>query len=347
MKIKIKKSKWSSKKYDLILNKRYRKKFKRNYLIFSKIIIPNKPSYFNKSLPNKIISTKENLLFPKNIKDTLKLLEEIKKYKDFYKITIDLKILSSIDNISILILTANINEILNNFKLKRKKTKIPKKEIDDRLRIIGFWNALCVNPPQETEHSNFLKIKKLDDEKMDNNFHSDIINFFTEKHNIGLKYKDSLFDAVYEACANSFEHAYEDSNQKKIWFLGSYNESRNELEFIFYDIGIGVFESLKLGKTKVAKIMNKFAEYFGKDQALIKLCTTKLSRYKGKDDKRGNGMIAFKDFIDEIQSERKANLEIVVENLLYSTSDGKITRIPSSIRGTLIRWTVGGFHGEA
>ncbi len=262
------------------------------------------------------------------------------------KISIDLRSLERIDNTSILLLTANINNIFE--KLYRNKKLAPRRDIDERLAVIGFWDALCVNPPEYKKDIDFLRIKLLKGYKIpDNGFHQEIIKFFTQEHNISEEHREGLFDAVFEACANSFEHAYnERDTDKQIWFLGSYDKQQNELEFVFYDIGMGIFNSLESQRSQFGRLIKKYILRFGKGKALEKLCTTNLSKYK-KDDKdkanRGNGMISFKDFIDKISTTREANLEVATEDFFYSSLDGEITRISKPIKGTLIRWVVGGY----
>ncbi|TLD80161.1 hypothetical protein LS68_008055 [Helicobacter sp. MIT 05-5293] len=262
------------------------------------------------------------------------------------KISIDLRELERIDNTSILLLTANINNIFNSNKLYRNKKLAPFKDIDERLAVIGFWDALCVNPPRYEKDIDFLRIKALSGAQIpDNGFHQEIINFFTQAHGIDSQHKDRLFDAVFEACANSFEHAYsEDNTNKQIWFLGSYDKQKDELEFIFYDIGMGIFKSLESKNTHLGKLIRRYIIKFGKDRTLEKLCTTDLSKYKRDKSKikRGSGMISFKQFIKEISTTRKANLQVITENLFYSSYNGKTARISKPIKGTLIRWTIGG-----
>ncbi|MGP1561630.1 MAG: hypothetical protein ACTTIC_06015 [Helicobacteraceae bacterium] len=250
-----------------------------------------------------------------------------------------------IDNTSILLLTANLNNIFE--KLYRKKKLAPSMDIDERLAVIGFWDALCANPPEHKIDIDFLRIKLLQGHKIpDNGFHQEIINFFTQEHNVSGEHREGLFDAVFEACANSFEHAYDENDtNKQIWFLGSYNKQQNELEFVFYDIGMGIFNSLESQHSRFGRLIKKYILRFGKGNALKRLCTTNLSKYKKDQNKtnRGNGMISFKDFIDKISTTRRANLEVATEDFFYSSRDGEVTRIYKPIKGTLIRWVVGDY----
>ncbi|HHW1547046.1 TPA: hypothetical protein ACUUHX_001694, partial [Campylobacter coli] len=175
--------------------------------------------------------------------------------------------------------------------------------------------------------------------EIDNGLHIKIVNFVLEKTELSMKYKDIFMDAVFEAMANAKEHAYDDSKDKKIWLMGAYNEKTKETEIIFYDIGIGIFQSLEYSETKFAKYLNKFANMFGKKKALERLCTTNLSKYK-KNKRRGLGMMVYKKLIDGLSAERNAILELYSDSLCYSTNKGTHA-IQGNIKGTLVRWIIG------
>lgn len=347
MKVRIKKSVWSSKFYIPDQRKKVKKLFKRkNSKNFHKYKHkkPKNP-YAKKS--HRRINMSAKMDFPKHIKKINNFIHDCEKYQNHYKLSMDLRNVSEINNAAILLLTANLDRIFEK-KLVKRKAISPKSDIDDRLAAIGFWDVVCVNPPVYDKDSRYLRIIKMNSPRIENNgFHQEIIDFFSEAHNIEYNYKDKLFDAVYEACTNSIEHAYNENEQnKRVWFLGSYDENSRELEFIFYDVGMGIFTSL--GKqTSKFKLLLRYLKIFGKDKTLEKLCTTRLSRYK-KDPtqtSRGAGMISFKEFIEAISQTREAELEIFTENLLYSTKNG-VTKLDSPIVGTLIRWVIGDRYGQ-
>ncbi|TLD82566.1 hypothetical protein [Helicobacter trogontum] len=346
MKIKIKKSIWSStsKTKEIVLQrkkiKRIFKRKNRGQIFRTHRARPPKSPYAK--CPKYKITLPENMTFPTSIKEIDDFIQNCQQAtNEKCKINIKLNIIKEIDNTTILILTANIKNIFKT--LHRNKKAIPSQDIDERLTLIGFWEALCVNPPKINNSVDYLKITKLQDSKInDNSFHSDIINFFAKQHHLE-QYKDSLFDAVYEACVNSFEHAYsEDDVNKSIWFLGSYDKNKKELEFIFYDIGMGIFKSLESNKTKLQKTFTRFKKMHGKKETLKKLCTTDLSRYSNDKSKkgRGNGMMAFTAFVNNVSKERRAILEVVAENLLYSSYNDETIMIARPIKGTLVRWVV-------
>jgi hypothetical protein len=68
---------------------------------------------------------------------------------------------------------------------------------------------------------------------------------------------------------------------------------------------------------------------------LRNLITTNLSSYK--DERRGNGLISFKTFIDQV---RGGELTIYTDNVSYSAISDKIVDYKSSIQGTLIVWKI-------
>ena len=129
---------------------------------------------------------------------------------------------------------------------------------------------------------------------------------------------------------------------KRYGLWGAYNEEEKEIEFIFYDTGIGIFRSLEIGRNKFAQNLCRVLRRIGKEKTLRILCKSNLSRYKDKNNNRGFGMIAFKNFIDTIKrdSSKDASLEVATDEFLYLTKNDKIIRLKSKIRGTFIRWSI-------
>lgn len=173
----------------------------------------NKPRD-NRNRNKHIVDIEGDIIFPQNINKIKKYVQEIKDYSErSYYIAINHKKLRNIDNISILIFTALLDNIRNKKYLKSKKLK-PKKEIDERLSAIGYLEALCYNIGSGNTNLDYLRIKSHNGEKIDNGLHMEIVNFFTQRYDIE-KYKDLLFDAIFEAMANATEHAY-NSNKRKV-----------------------------------------------------------------------------------------------------------------------------------
>ena len=347
MKIKINKCSLSS-KYNLKYKKKIRRTFKRKNIIrnnsyfitHNRINHPYKKKNINKLKLQSSINFLDDI---KYINGILRKLEKCKNNSEL--ISIDHRELKNIDNSAILYLTAGLKLFSQNKMIRRSKIAPTSKSINNRLAEIGYWEALCCNPLKYDKNCDFLQIKKLENiEKIEHNdFHADIINFFFEKHNLDVKYKDLLLDAIYEAFTNVVEHAFIKDEykleDKKSLFLGSYNKKSNELEFIFYDVGMGLFKSWALGRNRLAKILHRATKILGKDGTLKNICKESKSRHKD-DKKRGKGLIAFKKFTDTISEKYPSYLEIVTENKQYLTKSDRIHTLKDKIRGTFIRWVV-------
>lgn len=159
------------------------------------------------------------------------------------------------DNASILLLTAEFYDILKDKLIRRQKLSPKNKNMAYKLEQIGYLEALCGNVKKTERSPKYLKIKHNDNwEKTINDFHCDVIAEFENVYdNFGMddKNKDQLKDAIFEALANAAEHAFvgQDRNEhRRIWLMGEYDEKNKELEFIFYDSGIGIFESINYGE---------------------------------------------------------------------------------------------------
>lgn len=343
MRVKIKQSVLSSKKYDIRIRNAFKKTKRKDKKIPK--IVGAKPRSPRARLSKKIINTPKVLIFPKNLRELTNHLDEIKELKDSCKLSINHSKIQTIDNVSILLLTASVNGIFDDKKLIKNKKLAPNKEINERLSAIGYWEALCVNPPISNKDLDYLKIRNHDGEKIDNNLHTDILDFFIKHHNIPEIYRDNLFDAIYEAMVNTKEHAYS-GTKRNLWFLGAYDKDKDEIEFLIYDKGMGIFKSLETSNKMLANFLRKCVKMFGKDKTLEILCTTNLSKYKKTDKKRGLGMKTYKEFVDSIKSGTEnayASLEVATDNLLYASGEG-VVKMNAGIEGTLIRWRIGGLR---
>lgn len=283
------------------------------------------------------IKMKENILFPDSISFINKTIGDIKKCKDKnIKISLNHKNIKEFDNVSILILTALLGSFDNKKKYIKSAKLKPSKEIDKRLSAVGYWDALCINS-RYSEEIEYLKIKSHDKKEIDNRFHYEIINFFNKFIDYSDDFQEYLFNSIYEAMANSKEHAYDNEN-KKIWLLGNYCKEKQQLEFIFYDIGIGVFKSLPNSKLK--RWFEKIQFNSTKKDILKELCTTDLSHYKDN-KRRGTGMQTYKEFFEFARkNDFYVNVEVFTDNVYYSCLDNKSNCIKGSIKGTLIRWVI-------
>ncbi len=349
MKVVVGLSRASSKKNIPNMKRKIRKQFKRKNKKCDRehAFAPPRDIYHKNKVLHKI-DMPEKMIFPEDIKTLNSTLEKLDYYRSkrhSHRISIDHRKMTVIDNASILLMTVGINNIFHGEKLIRNGKVSPPKLIDQRLAAIGYWDALCINPQKETieEGQKYLKIDYRDGESIDNEFHYPIIDFFTGKDQILEKNKDELFDAIFEAMANSSEHAFVNfDGDKKIWFMGAYNEEEREIEFIFYDTGIGIFKSLETGRSKFVQNLYRLSRRIGRANTLRTLCRSNLSRYKDKNNNRGFGMIAFKNFIDTIKrdSSKDASLEVATDEFLYLTKNDSIIRLKSKIQGTFIRWSI-------
>jgi len=147
---------------------------------------------------------------------------------------------------------------------------------------------------------------------------------------------------MIEAAANTVEHAYTKpgiiETINKWWLTASLNKNTNEISFIFYDQGLGILNTLESTRKHI-KLQRVFMgwinEGLSKGGILRKLMTTNLSSYK--DERRGNGLISFKTFIDEVEG---GELTIYTDNVSYSAISNEIRDYDDNLNGTLIRWKI-------
>jgi hypothetical protein len=106
----------------------------------------------------------------------------------------------------------------------------------------------------------------------------------------------------------------------------------------YYVPGIVRLNTLESTKTHI-KLQRLFIGWFkeglSKGGILRRLITTNLSSYK--DERRGNGLISFKTFIDEVES---GELTIYTDNVSYAAISDEIKNYDDYLDGTLIVWKI-------
>lgn len=264
---------------------------------------------------------------------------------------IDHQDMASITMEALLMLVSEIERCttISNIKLKGNYKLFPKsKEINDLLCKIGYWDYFNIPSKKrnkKTENSqSYLKI--IGDTKISGEKIGSLILFFENLICFDSSTKDKFSDALMEAAANAVEHAYSSPQEiksiNKWWLTASLNKDTNEISFIFYDQGLGILNTLESGqghiklKRLVAGWINEGASKGG---ILRKLITTNLSSYK--DERRGNGLISFKTFIDDVEG---GELSIHTENVSYSAISDSIQQYHTNISGTLIAWKIKANH---
>ena len=190
--------------------------------------------------------------------------------------------------------------------------------------------------------NNELHLKIIGDTEVSGEKIGSLISFIKEHLIINQDWKDSFSDAMTEAAANTVEHAYSEENKseeiKKWWLSASLNKSTNELSFVFYDQGLGILNTLESSKKANRKrdIFKKWIDEEGSKGSLLKrLVNTNLS--STDDERRGNGLISFKTFIDEVGT---GELTIHTDNVSYSAISDRTDSYTSYIMGTLIVWKI-------
>lgn len=310
----------------------------------------SKPKKTGKKLKNERINIAipASLNLENNRDDFIHLIDRIQDVllngKSF---AIDHSKMEEITKEALLVLTAEIERCttIMGIKLKAKSKYLPKNNnIKILLKKIGYWDYFNLNAgaTRVRKNGSELYLKIVGDTQVSGEKIGSLIQFFEKLICFDAPTKDKFSDAMIEAAANTVEHAYSTDqggrNIKKWWLTASINILTNEISFIFYDQGLGILNTLESTQKNI-KLKRLLAgwvsEGMSKGGILKKLVTTNLSSYK--DERRGNGLISFKTFIDEVQG---GELVIHTDDVSYSAVSDKIENYKSSIRGTLIVWKI-------
>jgi len=249
---------------------------------------------------------------------------------------------------ALLLLTSEIERCttIMGIKLRANPKYFPKNGyVKSLLMKIGYWGYFNISlgkTKTKRENGSELYLKIVGDTQVSGEKIGSLILFFEKLICFDVPTKDKFSDAMMEAAANTVEHAYSKEQDiesiNKWWLTASLNTSTNEISFLFYDQGLGVLNTLEKTQKHIKfkrLVAGWISEGMSKGGILKNLVTTNLSSYK--DERRGNGLISFKTFIDEVQG---GELTIYTDNVSYSAISDKIINYDASIRGTLIAWKI-------
>lgn len=261
---------------------------------------------------------------------------------------IDHRHMKTITKEALLLLTSEIERCttLMGIKLRAKSKFAPTDAyIKSLLDKIGYWdyfNLNLGNSKGKGENGSEVYLRIVGDTQVSGEKIGALIQFFEKLIRFDIQTKDKFSDAMMEAAANTVEHAYskdqEIDNIKKWWLTATINKATNEISFIFYDQGLGILNTLESTQKHIKLkrlVASWITEGVSKGGILRKLVTTNLSSYK--DERRGNGLISFKTFIDQV---RGGELTIYTDDVSYSAISDDIQNYNTSIKGTLIVWGI-------
>lgn len=280
------------------------------------------------------------LYSPKACKDTLLFLAEIYELvQEVDPVVLDFSHTIEITAAASLVIMAHINRIQA---LKHKdiiqfysqKSKLYKEFFK------GFWlDALTANTEGKLDSLESVK-HPFQAGKTAHLKVPHIAKFFNDlklNKNLNNKALDLIQTAIKEALLNVEHHAYIDTELSipfKWWQLLWYSSKHNRINFIIYDLGIGVVDSFKYhnqGKPNVFLNLNNPEDVF--------LETIKAGVSRWGTIERGNG---FTEIIEPSHIDG-VDLWILSNSVSYERSSitNKITcqRIEAKLAGTLLEWS--------
>ncbi|TLS68160.1 hypothetical protein FEF65_03965 [Mariprofundus erugo] len=240
-----------------------------------------------------------------------------------------------------------------------------KAEVDRLIRHFGIKSSIRCKAPKSAKVKQVLqKVGVFDALKFPSNIvpkHSDVVHWNCAHGTMadGEKYEDvlggydgtiaqavhsELYKGITEAMANSVHHAYigmrKDGLQLKEeandWWMFS-QEREGKLNVVFYDVGIGIPESLPRTRPSLWEVMQRF-RFTKKDSEIIKFAAG-AGKSRTEKKYRGKGLPQIVSTIHKIKG---SNL-IVMSNrgaLVLNNGEKKSIDYKKSIYGTLIMWEV-------
>lgn len=301
----------------------------------------------------EVIKIPSTLDFNNDQEKVIKLLDKIHNtILGNKKFVIDHRDMKKISKESLLLLTAEIERcsVLSGKRLKPNYKLFPKNlYVQQLLNEIGYWKYFNMHSKKNRNFiDNNLYLKITSDEFVSGRKIGELIEFFETILYFDSDIKDKFSDALMEAAANTVEHAYSSNNGmciNKWWLTASLNKEINEVSFVFYDQGDGILNTIERTNKgiKFRRLIDDWINISGysKGDILKKLVTTNLSQYK--DNRRGNGLISFKSFIDEVED---GELSITTDNFTYFAKEDIIKEFRNKFNGTLIAWKIKAYNNS-
>ena len=333
--------------------KKYLRRKRRICLNKRKKNIPKRLSLRTKAnMPLKYICIPSELSFGKNWENVVKILNDI-KYSIKYRLmkrgptNIDHSLMSSVTPSAVLVLSSTIERSQKSagVKFKANNKYLPQNSIVRYLlNQIDYWRYFNV-PKLETDvdQSRFSFFKILDSCEADNTKIGKMIEFFGTQVGFNGETEGLLFTALCEAAANTVEHGYGattfNKDTDRWWLTAHIDKGDDEISFVFYDQGIGIFQSLENHKnSKIKQFFNR-AKSMVKDKPKAKILKHMVERNfsKYKTQNRGYGIQTFKHFIDEAED---GLLFIASENASYEYPNNILKEYTNYLSGTLIVWKI-------
>jgi hypothetical protein len=212
-------------------------------------------------------------------------------------------------------------------------------EVNAVLGEIGFFEYVGGLPWKPSNRSRKFMVHKRH-RKVVGPIAKEIIERFTQTADLTPAESKALYAALLECMTNVLQHAYPPEFvqttkvlPKQWWLLGSYDDSKKEISFVFFDQGIGIPRTIR---TRLADRVPAL-----KSDAEILIEAVEKGQYsKTKDPTRGKGLPALKAFID---THTNGELAIVTHHTKCIFKKGQAPEhvsLETPIGGTLIIWTL-------
>ena len=336
--------------------KKLTEKYKRYLLLHAKksflhrIKRRNKVFYYNtqKLIPPQILDLDNN--------ETLEFLNKLRIASDNKRcrLYVDFKQIQSITSSCALVLASEFDRCIQIRgaigRLKVLEFDKWKDEIKFLFRDMGIFNLLQINniPKNFYNEKSISPVKYFKFIKGNSVDGNDVLKFkdIVKQITSGIPNEKKLQIAITEAMDNVFSHGYPDDYiacsylKKKLWWLSaSYDKEEHKLNFMFFDQGIGIPESLKQNHSN---LIGKIFDLLTDDDRLIRAATVVGRSSTGKRH-RGRGLPQIIDYIQSYQNDGYLRITSGKGTYILSKKyNEKLKRISYinnySINGTLIEW---------
>ncbi len=291
------------------------------------LLKPKKPNKF------QTITVPSNFSLVNNSEEVLEFFARAKKLlSNRIQLKFDLSEVTQMTPDSIALLVGSITDDRFSRGLSVAGNAPRKKALKRLLIESGFYDHVVSSDPKPRRHNSALFHQK-NKFKVENDVAKSVCEMAV-KHTFGSNEKFTpIFAIIIECMANTLNHANLDKPRKYRWWLFLYtNPDTKVSSFCFFDLGVGIFESLPV-QNYIRRFMTKLSFQSNLD-LLDDLFAGKISS-RTKKKERGKG-------IPEIYEHSKhpliRNFVLIANDVYCNLETGENIKNEHPLMGTFLYW---------
>jgi hypothetical protein len=269
--------------------------------------------------------------FVRNPNETIEFLAEFERVASKSNVTLDLQNVSDITIEAITVLTASVRKV----KLTRVSGNLP---LDAQPRDILLQSGFLehVKHSQQLGVSGMGKMSHQESKRVEGVLAQKLIHRVTGALTGKAVPCQPAYRALIECMSNTCDHAARTKLESETWWATGYADAKRKAGcFAFFDTGVGIFESRKLGTIRNAySVVSRLIGIKNNCDILRDILLGKVESSTGL-KYRGKGLPSM---YNAVQAGRIKSLVIVSNEVFADVGQWRFDILKTKFRGTLLYW---------